>query len=142
MTARVARATVTTDVLSVVEHEQLVADAGAGAVVSFAGVVRDHDDGKGVRALDYSAHPSAAELVAHVAADVAARVSGVRALAISHRVGPLAVGDVALACAVSADHRAAAFQTCALLVDEVKARIPVWKNQQFADGTQEWVGSA
>jgi molybdopterin synthase catalytic subunit len=142
MTARVARATVTTDVLSVVEHEQLVADAGAGAVVSFAGVVRDHDDGKGVRALDYSAHPSAAELVAHVAADVAARVSGVRALAISHRVGPLAVGDVALACAVSADHRAAAFQTCALLVDEVKARIPVWKHQQFADGTQEWVGSA
>lgn len=142
MTARVARASVTTDVLSVVEHEQLVADAGAGAVVSFAGVVRDHDDGKGVRALDYSAHPSAAELVAHVAADVAARVSGVRALAISHRVGPLAVGDVALACAVSADHRAAAFQTCALLVDEVKARIPVWKHQQFADGTQEWVGSA
>jgi len=142
MTARVARAIVTTDVLSVVEHEQLVADAGAGAVVSFAGVVRDHDDGKGVRALDYSAHPSAAELVAHVAADVAARVSGVRALAISHRVGPLAVGDVALACAVSADHRAAAFQTCALLVDEVKARIPVWKHQQFADGTQEWVGSA
>lgn len=142
MTARVARATVTTDVLSVVEHEQLVADAGAGAVVSFAGVVRDHDDGKGVRALDYSAHSSAAELVAHVAADVAARVSGVRALAISHRVGPLAVGDVALACAVSADHRAAAFQTCALLVDEVKARIPVWKHQQFADGTQEWVGSA
>jgi len=142
MTARVARATVTTDVLSVVEHEQLVADAGAGAVVSFAGVVRDHDDGKGVRALDYSAHPSAAELVAHVAADVAARVSGVRALAISHRVGPLAVGDVALACAVSADHRAAAFQTCALLVDEVKARIPVWKHQQFADGTQQWVGSA
>jgi len=142
MMARVARASVTTDVLSVVEHEQLVADAGAGAVVSFAGVVRDHDDGKGVRALDYSAHPSAAELVAHVAADVAARVSGVRALAISHRVGPLAVGDVALACAVSADHRAAAFQTCALLVDEVKARIPVWKHQQFADGTQEWVGSA
>ncbi len=142
MTARVARATVTTDVLSVAAHEELVADAGAGAVVSFAGVVRDHDDGKQVDALDYSAHPSAAELVAHVAADVAARVSGVRALAVSHRVGPLAVGDVALACAVSADHRAAAFQTCALLVDEVKARIPVWKHQQFADGTQEWVGSA
>lgn len=142
MTARVARATVTTDVLNVAEHEELVADAGAGAVVSFAGVVRDHDDGKQVDALGYSAHPSAAELVAHVAADVAARVSGVRALAVSHRVGPLAVGDVALACAVSADHRAAAFQTCALLVDEVKARIPVWKHQQFADGTQEWVGSA
>jgi molybdopterin synthase catalytic subunit len=141
-TPRVARATVTTDVLSVAEHEALVADPAAGATVSFAGVVRDHDDGRGVDALDYSAHPSAAARVAEVAADVAARVQGVRALAVSHRVGPLAIGDVALACAVSADHRAAAFETCALLVDEVKARIPVWKRQQFADGTQEWVGSA
>ena len=136
------RAAVTEEVLSMAEHEALVAAVAAGAVVSFAGVVRDHDEGKGVTALDYSAHPTAAALVAEVAADVAARVSGVRALAVSHRVGPLAIGDVALACAVSADHRAAAFEVCALLVDEVKARIPVWKRQLFADGTEEWVGSA
>ena len=142
MSARVVRAAVTEDVLSMAEHEALVAAVAAGAVVSFAGVVRDHDEGKGVTALDYSAHPTAAALVAEVAADVAARVSGVRALAVSHRVGPLAIGDVALACAVSADHRAAAFEVCALLVDEVKARIPVWKRQLFADGTEEWVGSA
>lgn len=142
MSPRVARAAVTTDVLDVAEHEGLVSDAAAGATVSFAGVVRDHDDGRGVRSLDYSAHPTAAALVAEVAADVAGRVQGVRALAVSHRVGPLAIGDVALACAVSADHRAAAFETCALLVDEVKARIPVWKHQRFADGTDEWVGSA
>ena len=136
------RAAVTEAVLSMAEHESLVAEVAAGAVVSFAGVVRDHDGGKGVTALDYSAHPTAAALVAGVAADVATRVSGVRALAVSHRVGPLAIGDVALACAVSADHRAAAFEVCALLVDEVKARIPVWKRQLFADGTEEWVGSA
>jgi len=138
----VVRAAVTEAVLSMAEHESLVAEVAAGAVVSFAGVVRDHDGGKGVTALDYSAHPTAAALVAEVAADVATRVFGVRALAVSHRVGPLAIGDVALACAVSADHRAAAFEVCALLVDEVKARIPVWKRQLFADGTEEWVGSA
>ena len=142
MTARVARAAVTEAELSVAEHEDLVADAAAGAVVSFAGVVRDHDDGRGVQALDYSAHPTAGALVAEIAADVATRVRGVRALAVSHRIGPLRIGDVALACAVSAEHRAAAFETCALLVDEVKARIPVWKHQRFTDGTEEWVGSA
>ena len=124
------------------EHEGLVSEGAAGAVVSFAGVVRNHDDGRGVTSLDYSAHPTAAALVAEVAADVAARTSGVRAVAVSHRVGPLLIGDVALACAVSADHRAEAFAACALLVDEVKRRIPVWKQQRFADGTEEWVGCA
>ncbi|WP_028662745.1 molybdenum cofactor biosynthesis protein MoaE, partial [Saccharomonospora halophila] len=66
---------------------------------------------------------------------------GVRAVAVSHRVGDLTIGDVALACAVAADHRAEAFATCADLVDEVKARLPVWKHQWFADGTDEWVNS-
>lgn len=142
MSARVVHTAVSTDELSVAGHEAMVADDAAGAVVSFAGVVRDHDDGRGVTALDYSAHPTAAALVAEVAADVAARSEGVIAVAISHRVGPLVIGDVALACAVSAAHRGAAFAACALLVDEVKARLPVWKRQVFADGTDEWVGSA
>lgn len=142
MSAQVVLAQVAANALSIAEHEALVAHDAAGAVVSFAGIVRDHDGGRGVRALDYSAHPTAATIVAEVAADVAARTSGVRMVAVSHRVGPLAVGEVALACAVSADHRAAAFTACALLVDEVKARIPVWKRQQFTDGTEEWVGCA
>ncbi|GAB2932558.1 hypothetical protein GCM10027047_31120 [Rhodococcus aerolatus] len=142
MSARVVHTAVTTDELSVAGHEAMVADDAAGAVVSFAGVVRDHDDGRGVHALDYEAHPSAGALVAEVAADVAERSEGVIAVAVSHRVGPLVVGDVALACAVSAAHRGAAFAACALLVDEVKARLPVWKRQQFDDGTDEWVGSA
>ena len=104
--------------------------------------VRDHDGGRAVRGLEYSAHPTAGKVVAQVANDVAARSTGVRAIAVSHRIGPLGIGDVALACAVAADHRKEAFAACAELVDEVKRLLPVWKHQLFADGTDEWVGSA
>lgn len=137
--APVLRAAVCEHELDVAEHAALVASAAAGAVVTFAGVVRDHDHGRGVLELEYSGHPSAPRVLAEVAAEVAARAAGVRALAVSHRLGQLAVGDVALACAVAADHRAAAFATCAELVDEVKRQLPVWKRQLFTDGTTEWV---
>ncbi|HEX2131277.1 MAG TPA: molybdenum cofactor biosynthesis protein MoaE [Actinophytocola sp.] len=137
--ARVLRATVVEEDLSVEEHAALVDDAAAGAVVTFAGVVRDHDGGRGVRDLDYEGHPSATAVIEEVAAAVAGRHAGVRALAVSHRVGSLAIGDVALACAVSAEHRAEAFAACAELVDEVKRRLPIWKHQTFTDGTDEWV---
>jgi len=139
--ARVLRAAVGEQPLDVAEHAALVDHAAAGAVVTFAGVVRDHDGGRGVHGLAYSAHPSAGRVVAEIAVDVAARVSGVRAIAVSHRVGPLGVGDVALACAVAADHRHEAFRTCAELVEEVKRLLPVWKHQVFTDGTDEWVNS-
>jgi molybdenum cofactor synthesis domain-containing protein len=138
---RVARAVVTDEVLSVEEHAQLVEDDAAGAVVTFAGVVRDHDGGKGVRDLTYEGHPSAGEVIAQVVADLSTRWTGVRAVAVSHRIGALTIGDVALACAVAAEHRGQAFQACAELVDEVKARLPVWKHQHFTDGTDEWVNS-
>lgn len=140
--ATVLRAAVTEEPISLVEHEELVAHESAGAVVGFSGVVRDHDGGRSVRGLDYSAHPTAAEVVARIAAEVASTSPGVRAVAVSHRIGHLAIGDAALVCAVAADHRRAAFETCARLVDEVKAQLPVWKHQLFADGTDEWVGSA
>ncbi|GAA1343686.1 molybdenum cofactor biosynthesis protein MoaE [Saccharothrix algeriensis] len=135
----VLRATVSDEPLSVAEHAELVDDPAAGAVVTFAGVVRDHDHGRSVRELEYVGHPSAAEVVAEVAGDVAGRFAGVRAVAVSHRVGRLGIGDVALACAVSAEHRAEAFAVCSELVDEVKRRLPVWKRQVFADGSDEWV---
>lgn len=141
MTARVLRAAVGDDPLDVAEHAALVDQAAAGAVVTFAGVVRDHDGGRSVRGLEYSAHPSAAAVVEQIAADVAARATGVRAVAVSHRTGRLGIGDVALACAVAADHRREAFETCAELVEEVKRLLPVWKHQAFADGTDEWVNS-
>jgi molybdopterin synthase catalytic subunit len=130
--------TVTAEPLDVAAHERAVAHSGAGAVVSFAGVVRDHDSGRGVRELEYEAHPSAGQILAEVAAEIAARPE-VYAVAVSHRIGQLEIGDVALAAAVSTAHRAAAFAACADLVDEVKARLPVWKRQVFADGTEEWV---
>lgn len=145
MAAVVARAAVTDDEISTVVHEQLAADAAggtAGAIVSFVGAVRNHDGGRDVTALDYTAHPTAGDVVAKVVAEVAATAEGVRSVAVSHRVGKLAIGDAALVVAVAADHRQAAFATCALLVDEVKAQLPVWKHQIFADGTDEWVGSA
>jgi molybdopterin synthase catalytic subunit len=138
----VLRADLSESPIDVASHEALVDHSAAGAVVSFAGVVRNHDGGRGVTRLEYSAHPSAAAVLAEVAAEVAAASEGVRAIAVSHRIGVLNIGDAALVAAISADHRAAAFQTCALLVDTVKERLPVWKHQFFTDGTDEWVGSA
>ena len=139
--AAVLRAAVGEAPLDVAEHAALVDQAAAGAVVTFAGVVRDHDGGRSVSGLEYSAHPTAEKVVAQVAGDIAARARGVRAIAVSHRVGRLAIGDVALACAVAADHRREAFETCAEVVEEVKRVLPVWKHQVFSDGTDEWVGS-
>ncbi|GAB3583122.1 molybdenum cofactor biosynthesis protein MoaE [Amycolatopsis endophytica] len=137
----IARTEVTEQPLSVEEHAALVDDQSAGAVVTFSGVVRDHDGGKGVKALFYEGHPSAADVLTRVVTQVAGRRAGVRAVAVSHRLGALEIGDVALACAVSADHRGEAFATCAELVDEVKAQLPVWKHQHFTDGSDEWVNS-
>jgi molybdopterin synthase catalytic subunit len=131
-------AAVTTTELDLAAHERAVAHPGAGAVVSFAGVVRDHDHGRDVTELEYEGHPSAADVLAEVAAEIAA-LPEVYAVAVSHRVGKLAIGDIALAAAVSTAHRAAAFAACQRLVDEAKARLPIWKRQVFADGTDEWV---
>ena len=138
----VLRAELTEHTIELVEHETLVAHQGAGAVVGFAGVVRDHDGGRTVTRLEYSAHPAAPQTLADVAAEIAADSHGVRAIAVSHRIGTLNIGDAALVAAVAADHRGAAFETCQRLVDAVKARLPVWKHQFFSDGTEEWVGSA
>lgn len=135
---RVVVAQVTESPISTAEHEQAVAVLAAGAVVGFAGVVRDHDHGRTVTELEYTGHPSAGDVIAEIAAEFAAR-DGVEAIAVSHRVGPLRLGDTALACAVSTAHRAEAFVLCAELVDAVKARIPIWKRQVFEDGTDEWV---
>ncbi|WP_342762286.1 molybdenum cofactor biosynthesis protein MoaE [Kineococcus rhizosphaerae] len=135
---RVVRTAVSGEPLDVAEHADLVGAAAAGAVVTFAGVVRDHDHGRAVRELEYVGHPSAPDVLAAVVAEVAAGLD-VDAVAVSHRLGHLVIGDVALAVAVSAAHRQEAFAACARLVDEVKDRLPVWKHQHFTDGTSEWV---
>ncbi|WP_305036238.1 molybdenum cofactor biosynthesis protein MoaE [Micromonospora sp. Llam0] len=129
---------VTSQPLDLAAHEAAVADPRAGAVVSFQGVVRDHDHGRSVLSLEYEGHPSAEDVLREVADEVAADPA-VHAVAVSHRLGPLTIGEVALVAAVSTAHRAAAFAACARLVDEAKARLPIWKRQIFADGTEEWV---
>ena len=137
----VVRAEVTETTIDPARHAAEVDRPQAGAVVTFSGVVRDHDDGRSVERIAYVAHPDAADVLSRIAQDVAARTE-VEALAVSHRVGELGIGECALAVAVSAAHRAEAFAAAALLVDEVKRLLPVWKRQVFTDGTDEWVGCA
>lgn len=119
------------------ELAQAVQRSGAGAVVTFDGMVRDHDAGRGVRGIAYSAHPTASDVVRQIAEEVGQR-AGVRALAVVHRTGDLVIGETAFGVAVSADHRGPAFDACRDVVEEVKKRLPVWKHQLFEDGTREW----
>ncbi len=127
--------------LSVDEIRGAAADPAAGAVAVFIGAVRDHDHGRGVTALSYSAHPSAEAELGRVAEKIAASYSIV-SLAIVHRTGDLQVGDLAVVAAVGAEHRDVAFAACHALVDEVKATVPIWKHQFFTGGDSEWVNSA
>jgi molybdopterin synthase catalytic subunit len=110
----------------------------AGAVVSFLGIVRDHDGGRSVVSLDYRAHPEAAGFLRACCEEVGER-TGLRVAAV-HRVGSLTIGDLALIASVAAPHRAEAFAACAELVELIKARVPIWKRQHFSDGESEWVG--
>ncbi|MGN8051237.1 molybdenum cofactor biosynthesis protein MoaE [Curtobacterium sp. 22159] len=137
---RVVLADVVDRPITVDEVSAVVATDQDGAVVTFAGVVRDHDGGKGVTALEYERHPSAGAVIADVARAIADAHPGVR-IAVLHRVGALGIGDVALAAAVSAAHRAEAFAACGALVDLVKERVPIWKHQRFTDGSDEWVAA-
>jgi molybdopterin synthase catalytic subunit len=130
-----------TEPLSVDEVRAAVASPEAGAIALFVGTVRDHDHGRTVAALSYSAHPTGASGLQQVAEKVAGRFS-VRAIAAVHRVGDLEIGDLAVVVAAAADHRDEAFAACRALIEDLKADVPVWKHQRFADGEAEWVNSA
>ena len=127
--------------LSVDEVQAAVSDPAAGAIALFVGTVRDHDHGRAVSELSYTAHPSGAEQLRLCAEKVAARFP-VRALAAVHRTGHLDIGDLAVVVAASADHRDEAFAACRALIEDVKSDVPVWKHQRYADGQSEWVNSA
>lgn len=127
--------------LSVDEVLAAVADPAAGGTTLFVGSVRDHDSDREVTELGYEAHPEALTRLREVAERVAADPK-VIALAAVHRSGDLKVGDLAVVVAVAAAHRGAAFAASRKLIDELKADVPIWKHQRFADGTSEWVGSA
>jgi molybdopterin synthase catalytic subunit len=149
----VIHAVLSTEPISVDQAIAAVESDTAGAVVSFSGVVRNHDGGKAVERLSYSAHPTAHQVMADVVARLVAEHSGgqssgstgtagepVRIWA-AHRIGLLEIGDPALVCAVSAAHRGQAFAVCSELVDRIKEQVPIWKEQFFTDGTVEWVGA-
>ena len=127
--------------LSVDEVRDAIADPAAGGEVLFIGTVRDNDADRGVTALSYTAHPSAAAEIRRVADDIVAKYD-VIAIAAVHRAGDLAVGDLAVVVGVSCAHRAEAFDACHAMIDELKASVPIWKHQRFTDGSDEWVGSA
>ena len=163
----IVHAVLSAEPISVEQAIAAVESDTAGAVVSFSGVVRNHDGGKQVSRLSYSAHPTAHQVMADVVAGLVAEHSVPAGNAVpggspedgaggagatqddrqpvriwaAHRIGMLEIGDPALVCAVSAAHRGQAFAVCAELVDRIKAQVPIWKEQFFADGTVEWVGA-
>ena len=126
--------------LDVAEVLAALADEASGGLTLFVGTVRDHDGGKGVAGLDYSAHPQALARMQEVC-DRVAREYDVNAVAAVHRLGTLRLGDAAVVIATAADHRGQAFDASRALIDELKATVPIWKHQVFADGTDEWVGT-
>lgn len=116
-----------------------VADPGAGAIVTFAGVTRNETDGREVVSLGYEAYPEMAEeKLAEIEAEALRRFP-VRAVAVLHRLATLDVGEVSVGIAVSAAHRPAAFEACRFVIERIKHDVPIWKREIFADGTESWV---
>lgn len=141
---RVALVDVRDQPLSLDEVVSAVQRPQHGAVVTFTGIVRDHDHGsdghaRDVLALTYSAHPSAVDKLQESCARVADAHPEVVVAAV-HRTGDQSIGDLAVVLAVGAGHRGAAFEAARALIDDLKSTVPIWKHQSFADGTDEWVG--
>ena len=126
--------------LDVAEVVAALDDEAAGGLTLFVGRVRDHDGGKNVDGLDYSAHPSALDKLREVCERIAEEYD-VHGVAAVHRTGTLAIGDIAVVVATTAAHRGEAFTASRALIDTLKAEVPIWKHQRFGDGTDEWVGS-
>lgn len=119
-----------------------LADAHAGACVTFEGWVRDHNDGRPVQALDYEAYGALAEKEgARIVAETLEKFPVTRVVCV-HRTGALQIGDLAVWVGVASAHRGASFDACRHLIDEIKARVPVWKKEHYADGSTEWVNCA
>lgn len=131
-------ALVAPDVIDPATMESFVITPENGALVTFRGIVRDHDHGLAVTALDYQAHPDAVSFLEDCCREIASRFD--LRVAAAHRTGSLVVGDTALVAAVAAPHRAEAFAACEQLVELIKQRVPIWKRQHLVDGATEWVG--
>jgi molybdopterin synthase catalytic subunit len=130
---------VTTDPLNVQQVNDLVKRPTDGAVVAFDGIVRNNFDGRPVHYLEYEAYAAMAEKkLAEIGAEVRQKFA-VGEIAMMHRIGRLEIGESSIVIAVAAPHRHAAFEACAYAMDRVKAEVPVWKKEFFADGADHWV---
>ena len=127
--------------ISASAYGAVVASAAFGAVVTFSGEVRNIDQGKEVISLRYEIHPSAPEVLLTIVTEVADKYD-LGNVAVAHRYGAIEIGESAFVVAVSAVHRGPAFLACSELVDAVKAGLPIWKYQVFADGSDQWVNCA
>jgi len=131
---------VTEELLSQAAITAAVADPEAGGVVVFSGVVRNETGGRRVKFLEYEAHAALAEAkMREIGEMVHARWPGVKMVAMVHRVGRLEIGEASVMIAVSAGHRAEAFEACRFAIDRLKETVPVWKKEYFEDG-EVWVG--
>ena len=113
--------------------------ATVGAVVCFEGRVRDHNDGRAVDGLSYQAYVELAEAEGRRIVDEARGKFAVEQVVCVHRIGDLALGDVAVWAGASAAHRAAAFDACRYVIDQVKLRVPIWKREHYVEGASEWL---
>lgn len=134
-------AIITDSAIDVAALHAHVADATFGAVTQFLGTVRNHDGGRQVSELEYQVHPDALQALQAILRSVSGAHPDTR-IGAAHRHGVLQVGDVAFAAVASSAHRDAAFAALRDVVERVKAELPIWKRQQFADGTHEWVNFA
>lgn len=110
-----------------------------GVVASFIGAVRNHDGGESVDAIEYSSHPSSPQILREIVSEMRDR-PGVHCIVAWHRVGRLEIGDDAMVVAVAAEHRAQAFRAVETIVEDVKAKLPIWKKQELSDGSHNWSG--
>jgi molybdopterin synthase catalytic subunit len=135
----VIRAWLTRDPIQAEEVLDRVRDASDGAVVLFLGVVRDHNEGRDVRGIEYEAYQEMAMSVMTAIALEAGESVDTDRIAVVHRTGELEVGEVSLAIAVGSPHREEAYQASRYIIEEIKKRVPMWKKERFADGETSWV---
>lgn len=118
---------------------QMVADPGAGATSVFLGTVRNSDGGRAVVGIDYQAYLAMAARELHAIVTEAALQFGTRAIAVEHRSGFLAVGEISVAIVASHERRGPAFDATRYVIEHIKRRLPIWKREHYVDGTREWV---
>ena len=130
---------ISADPIAVAPLRDSLNDRRAGGYASFEGRVRDHNDGRAVDGLRYEAYVELAEAEgARILEEACAKFKILSACAV-HRIGDLAIGDIAVWVGVSAAHRDAAFAACRWIIDEIKSRVPIWKHEHYADGDSGWL---